>query len=91
MDPYFAPALIAHSQSRASNQRRNADAEAVACAKASSGAQEGSLHYSLGLLLAEEKHDTEAIVELQKAAELTPGQPRIRFTTSVCCNNSADS
>jgi predicted CXXCH cytochrome family protein len=82
MDPYFAPGYTALAGAL-SNQRRNADAEAVLREGIKRVPKEGSLHYSLGLLLAEEKHDTEAIVELQKAAELTPGQPRILYNLGL--------
>jgi Flp pilus assembly protein TadD len=82
MDSYFTPAYTALA-SALSNQRRNADAEAVLREGIKRVPREGSLHYSLGLLLAEEKHDTEAIVELQKAAELTPGQPRIHYNLGL--------
>jgi hypothetical protein len=45
--------------------------------------KEGRLHYSLGLLLAEELHLSEAAAELEKAAELLPDDSRVHYNVSL--------
>ena len=43
----------------------------------------GELHYSLGLLLAEEERYPDAAASLARAAELIPGRARIRYNLAL--------
>ena len=58
---------------------RNAEAETVLREGLQYAPDEGELHYSLGLLLAEEDRLEEAVDSLGRAAALVPARARIRF------------
>jgi Flp pilus assembly protein TadD len=48
----------------------------------------GELHYSLGLLLAEEKRLTESTEELGKAARLMPDHQRVQYNYALALQQS---
>jgi Flp pilus assembly protein TadD len=50
---------------------------------------EGELHYSLGLLLAEEKRLPEAVEMLGKAAQLIPARARIHYNRGLALQQLA--
>jgi len=79
LDPGFLPARanLAHLYNQ---MGRNEDAERVlreGIARVPEGA--GELHYSLGLLLAEEERLAEAAEELRAAVVQLPGRARVRY------------
>jgi len=63
--------------------RRNADAERVLREALERFPEEGELHYSLGLLLAEEQHLGEAVDALARAADLLPHRARVRYNLAL--------
>ncbi len=50
----------------------------------------GELHSSLGLLLAEEKRDAEAAAEMERAAKLAPTQARIWYNLGLLQQRRGD-
>ena len=50
--------------------------------------EEGQLHYSMGLLLAEQKKLVESIVHFQKASELMPDRARIFYNLSLALQHT---
>jgi predicted CXXCH cytochrome family protein len=78
LDPEFMPARV--NLGNLYNQiGRNADAERVFVEAVGRAPSNGDLHYSLGLLLAEEKRLNESAEELGKAAVLLPDRPRVQY------------
>jgi predicted CXXCH cytochrome family protein len=82
MDPYLEPAWSALA-SFLSSVRRNADAERALREGLARIPGDGHLHYSLGLLLAEEERLPEAIAETQKAAARLPAEARIGYNLGL--------
>jgi tetratricopeptide (TPR) repeat protein len=83
LDPFFLPARF-NLANQLNGRGRNEEAEKVLREGLRRTADEGELHYSLGLLLAEMERIDEAAVSLRRAAELLPGrslQPRARVAT----------
>ena len=62
---------------------RNADAEREFREAIGRATNNGDLHYSLGLLLAEEKRLDESAEELGKAATLMPERPRVQYNYAL--------
>jgi Flp pilus assembly protein TadD len=62
---------------------RNADAERVFRDAIVRSPTNGELHYSLGLLLAEEQRLGEAAEELGRAARLLPDRPRVQYNYAL--------
>ena len=60
-------------------QGRNDEAETLLREGIDRTPEEGELHYSLGLLLAEEQRLEEAATSLGRAAELIPTRARVRY------------
>jgi tetratricopeptide (TPR) repeat protein len=86
LDPGFLPARF--NLANLYNQMgRNPDAESVlreGIRRApEEGSDKGELHYSLGLLLAEEQRLEEADRHLALAAELLPGRARVRYNRAL--------
>jgi predicted CXXCH cytochrome family protein len=77
LDPWFTPARF-NLANLLNTQARNAEAETVLRRGLDYTPDEGELHYSLGLLLAEENRLDESVASLGRAAELT-GRARIRY------------
>ncbi len=82
MDPYLEPAYSALA-SFLSAQGRNADAERTLRDGLARLPDDGHLHYSLGLLLAEEKRMPEAITAATKAGTLLPNDARIFYNLGL--------
>ena len=82
MDPYFLPARanLAHLYNRT---QRNADAERELREGIQRLPEEGELHYSLGLLLAEEGRYDDAARSLESAAKLIPLRARVRYNLAL--------
>ena len=82
MDPGFLPARfnLANLYNR---EGRNGDAERVLRAGLERSTGDGELHYSLGLLLAEQRRTDEVIAELSRAAELVPARARVRYNLGL--------
>ena len=59
--------------------KRNGDAERILREAIQRVAEEGALHYSLGLLLAEEQRMSEAAEALAKASQLMPERARVHY------------
>jgi predicted CXXCH cytochrome family protein len=79
LDPGFLPARF-NLANLLNAGHRNTEAEAVlreGLARAPDAAGEGELHFSLGLLLAEENRLDEAAAALTRASELVPDRPRV--------------
>jgi len=82
LDPDFLPARV--NLGNLYNQMgRNADAERVFRDAIVRSPTNGELHYSLGLLLAEEQRLSEAGEELGKAARLLPDRPRVQYNYAL--------
>jgi len=82
LDPNFLPARF--NLANVYNQTgRNADAERVLRGGIERVPDEGELHYSLGLLLAEEERMREAVAELKLASELLPGRARVHHNLGL--------
>jgi tetratricopeptide (TPR) repeat protein len=86
LDPGFLPARF--NLANLYNQLdRNADAEDVLVGgirrTTEEGPDLGELHYSLGLLLAEEQRYEEADDHLALASELLPGRARVRYNRAL--------
>jgi len=82
MDPYFLPAR-ANLATLYNRTGRNADAERELREGIRRQPGEGELHYSLGLVLAEEEHYDSAAVALRRAAGLLPQRARVRFNLAL--------
>jgi tetratricopeptide (TPR) repeat protein len=86
LDPGFLPARF-NLASLYNRLGRNVDAEAVLLEgirrAPEEGRDTGELHYSLGLLLAEEERLEEADRHLARATELLPGRPRVRYNRAL--------
>lgn len=82
MDPYFLPAY-ANLAGLYNGLQRNRDAEEVLREGIQRLPQEGELHYSLGLLMAEEHRLDQAAQSLAKAAELMPDRARVRYNQGL--------
>ena len=77
LDPWFTPARF-NLANLLNGQQRNPEAEEVLREGLEYAPGEGELHYSLGLLLAEENRVDESVESLGRAAELT-GRARVRY------------
>jgi predicted CXXCH cytochrome family protein len=62
---------------------RNAEAESTLRTGIEGAPDDGDLHYSLGLVLAEEKRLGEAAEALGRAAALLPGRARVRYNHAL--------
>ncbi len=78
IDPYFVPARTNLARLYDA-MRRVADAERVLRAGLGRAPGNGELHYSLGLLLAEDKRIAEAAEELGDAVRLMPRRARVLY------------
>jgi Flp pilus assembly protein TadD len=78
MNPYLLPARTGLA-ALYNAMGRNADAERELRESIERAPRQGELHYSLGLLLVEEKRLVEAAQELSRAAELLPDRARVRY------------
>jgi predicted CXXCH cytochrome family protein len=82
LDPEFLPARV--NLGNLYNQMgRNADAERVFREAVARAPRNGELHYSLGLVLAEEQRLNEAAAELGRAARLLPDRPRVQYNYAL--------
>ena len=77
LDRWFTPARF-NLANLLNGQQRNPEAEAVLREGLEYAPDEGELHYSLGLLLAEENRVDESVESLGRAAALT-GRARVRY------------
>ena len=77
-DPLFLPARF-NLVNLYNQQGRNDEAEALLREGIERASDEGELHYSLGLLLAEEQRLEEAATSLGRAADLIPTRARVRY------------
>ena len=82
MDPYFLPAR-SNLVDLYNRTHRNPEAERVLREGIARQPQEGELHYSLGLLLAEEQRFAEAAQSLGRAADLLPARARVRYNLAL--------
>ena len=82
MDPYFAPART-NLATLYNRMGRNADAERVLREGVQWTPEQGELHYSLGLLLAEDRRLAEAAEALGQAARLLPDRARVRYNHAL--------
>ena len=89
MDPYLVPGYGALA-SVLSAQGRNADAERVLRDGLARTPDSGELHRSLGLLLAEEKREGEAIAEMERAAKLLPRNARVFYNLGLMQQHRGD-
>ena len=78
LDPWFTPARF-NLANLLNGRGRNPEAETVLRDGLEHAPDEGELHYSLGLLLAEDDRLQEAADSLGRAAALVPARARIRF------------
>ncbi len=78
LDPRFSPAR-ANLARLHNSMGKNADAERVLKDGIKHSPDEGELHYSLGLLLAEDNRVHEAVAALGEAARLRPERSRILY------------
>ncbi len=82
MDPYLLPARTGLA-ALYNAMGRNAEAERELREGIERAPRQGDLHYSLGLLLVEEKRLAEAAQELGRAAELLPDRARVRYNDGL--------
>jgi len=78
LDPGFQPARV-NLATLLNKLRRNEEALALLREAREREPEDGEIHYSLGLLLAEEGQLEAAEVELARASELLGGRARIRY------------
>ena len=81
MDPWFSPARF-NLANLLNRQTRNADAEVILRDGLALTHDDGEMHYSLGLLLAEEERMDEAVPALEQAARLTD-RARVRYNLGL--------
>ena len=78
LDPFFLPARF-NLATLLNRLGRNTEAEAVLSGGIDRAPDEGELHYSLGLLLAEEQRLDEAAESLGRASALIPDRVRVAY------------
>lgn len=78
LDPYFLPARF-NLVNLYNQLGRNDEAEELLQDGITRAPDEGELHYSLGLLLAEEQRFEDAVKSLARAADLIPTRARVRY------------
>lgn len=82
LDPYFLPARI-NLGNLYNALRRNREAVQVFRDGIVLSPDEGELHYSLGLILAEEKQLEAAVISLARASELLPDRTRVHYNHAL--------
>lgn len=82
IDPDFTPARLNLARIY-SNSNRMADAERILRDGIKRNVVQGELHYSLGLLLAEDKRLSEAVESLGQAAQLLPTRARVQYNYAL--------
>lgn len=82
LDPYFLPAR-ANLAALYNATGRNAEAERLLRDGIARSPGEGELHYSLGLILAEEGQMAASATSLGEAARLLPNRARVRYNYSL--------
>jgi Flp pilus assembly protein TadD len=89
LDPRFGPAAVNLSDLYRL-QGRDAEGERVLVDFLSRNPDDGPVHHSLGLLLVRERRYQEALVELGRAAELRPDDPRYAYVYGVGLQSVGD-
>ncbi len=87
LSPQYAPAAVNLADLyRALG--READGETVLRAAVAASPRDAGVHYALGLNLVRNKRPDEALVELNHAAELDPGQARYAYVYAVALHSA---
>ena len=87
IDPSFVPAAVNLADLyRAGGEEARAEATLRAALKASAG--DATVHYALGLSLARTRRLADALVELQSAARIAPGEPRYAYVYGVALHSA---
>ncbi len=81
-EPGFTPASI-NLANLLNGLGRNPEAEPVLIDAIAQNSEEGELYYSLGLLQAEMNRLAAATSNLERAADLLPGRPRVRYNYAL--------
>ena len=89
LQPSFVPASVQFADLYRS-LGQEADAERVLRAAAKLVPDSADLCEALGLSLARQKRTPEAIIELAKAAELAPGEPRYAYVYAVALHDAGE-
>jgi tetratricopeptide (TPR) repeat protein len=82
LDPGFQPARV-NLATLLNRLQRNEEALALLHEALERAPEDGEIHYSLGLLLAEEGQLDAAELQLGKAAALLPGRARVRYNRGL--------
>jgi predicted CXXCH cytochrome family protein len=88
LSPQYAPAAV-NLADLYRGTGREADGESVLRAAIALSPQDAGLHHALGLTLVRLKRADEALQELQRAAELDPGQARYAYVYAVGLHSAA--
>jgi tetratricopeptide (TPR) repeat protein len=89
LDPGFLPARF-NLANLYKAMGRNRDAEMILREGIATAPDEGELFYSLGLLLAEDRHYQEAAGALGSAVELMPERPRVHYNYALVVRQLGD-
>src|SRR3984893_16444002 len=87
LNPQFAAAAINLADLYRQNNR-DAEGESVLRAALAASPRDAGLHHALGLVLTRLKRPEDALVELQRAAELEPERARYAYVYAVALNSA---
>ncbi len=89
IDPTFYPAIVALAEfTRANGDESGAEAQLRKAMAANP--KSGALAHALGLSLIRQKRVADGVVELAKAAELEPNEPRFAYVEAVALHDTGD-